>query len=282
MPRILGFRFSLKSLLRIRLVDKKKFINDYVYNNYKSLGDKPFSSNRFSVCLTSYGTRILDIGPTLNSLLCQTYNFRDINVFLSKKDLIEYQFFIQKWKLRGIMFHEVENYGPHTKLLGAFDAGLQFPLITVDDDMIYPVYFNERLTHAHEENPAVIHFFRGHRIQIGKNGKWLPYSQWLGKAEGCSLLNFPTGVGGILYPKNPLPNEFIDMDKILRLCRFADDVWFKIGSYALGIECNLVSCDYDRDFVFSGHNQQVALSDQNNDNGLNDVQIVATRKFFNI
>lgn len=61
------------------------------------------------------------------------------------------------------------------------------------------------------------------------NGKLLPYMQWKWTYtnQDASIWNFPTGVGGALYPPHSLDEEVFNESVFLDICKYADDVWFK-------------------------------------------------------
>ena len=67
-----------------------------------------------------------------------------------------------------------------------------------------------------------------HRIVLDPNGMPLSYLKWNGCAndDTPSILNFPTGVGGVLYPPGSLNEEVFNCNVFLDICPKADDIWF--------------------------------------------------------
>ncbi|WP_173922497.1 glycosyltransferase [Agromyces sp. Marseille-P2726] len=136
------------------------------------------------------------------------------------------------------------NYGPHTKYYPyvRLPESSASPFVTADDDVVYPKYWLERLESAFLRQPDVVHCFRAHRIRFDGQAV-APYSSWIepsgGQAEASdadpSLLNFATGVSGVIYP--PLAGEALAAagDAFVTSCSTADDVWIHVQLVRSGI-----------------------------------------------
>ncbi|HPD61418.1 MAG TPA: hypothetical protein PKV48_06650, partial [Thermodesulfobacteriota bacterium] len=75
-------------------------------------------------------------------------------------------------------------------------------------------------------------------------GKLKKYLEWHCLSPGiqeASLLLFPTGVGGVLYPPHSLSEEVIDEKAFMQLAPYHDDVWLKAMSLLKGTQCKKVS-----------------------------------------
>jgi hypothetical protein len=130
----------------------------------------------------------------------------------------------------GVEIRYRPDLGPQTKLLHALREFPGAPVVTVDDDVVYPPFWLEELWEAYTAAPELIHCYRAHRIVLGPDGRLAPYAAWGWLApglQGPSHALFPTGTCGVLYPPGALADEVFDLEAMRRLCPTADDTWFK-------------------------------------------------------
>ncbi|WP_273415531.1 glycosyltransferase [Corynebacterium appendicis] len=169
------------------------------------------------------------------------------------------------------------KYGPHTKYYGTFQefAGTGTRVITVDDDMMYPRWFAEKLVNAADADPNCVVAYRAHTITLDEGGM-RPYKEWRAtRSTAASPRHFATGVSGVAYPASmvdyvaELGTDF--EDKAPR----ADDVWLNHCALRSG---HLVRQVYPhpREFSVIPASQREALVHHNHWRGGNDVQIAAT------
>lgn len=130
----------------------------------------------------------------------------------------------------GVELRYRPDLGPQTKLLYALREFPDLPVITVDDDVIYPPFLVEELWSAYRAHPRLIHCFRAHAMRLEADGAPAPYSSWGWLApgeQGPSQLLFPTGTCGVLYPPHALADEVWNLAAMRALVPTADDTWFK-------------------------------------------------------
>lgn len=197
------------------------------------------------VSLTSFGKRIHDVYLTVESLFQQSHKADRILLCLSAEEFNESNLpaVLKAQRQRGLEIEFVEkDLGPYTKFYYALRKYPDALLITVDDDILYPIDMVDRLYSAHLQAPEMIHCGRAHRIALDEHGALLPYKKWWrsSKAAESSLLIFPTGVGGVLYFPGCFDEEIFNQDAFLRLAPGADDVWLKAMSLKQGVECRVV------------------------------------------
>lgn len=129
---------------------------------------------------------------------------------------------------RGLQVRRSDGaYGPHTKYWNQFREvrGTGVRVATVDDDMIYPEWFLQRLLFIGDLRTDVVVAYRAHRIEL-REGKMLPYVKWTAAdTSEASFLHFATGVSGVLYPQSFIDYVVAQGDVFLETCRRADDVW---------------------------------------------------------
>ena len=132
------------------------------------------------ISLTSHGPRLKSAVVAISSLLVGTKRL-PVYLWLDKED------YEGEWPkgLHALVEHGLKvrcsdgHYGPHTKYYGTFQqfAGTGTRVITVDDDMMYPKWFAEKLLNASDADPNNVVAYRAHEIVL-QNGRLAPYKQW--------------------------------------------------------------------------------------------------------
>ena len=230
------------------------------------------------ISLTSHGKRLSTSVYCIASLLVGTRRFPVI-LWLDEEDYNgRWPKGLHRLQERGLIIRCSDGkYGPHTKYLGTFRemAGTGTRVITVDDDMMYPRWFAEKLVNAADADPRCVVAYRAHTITLDENGM-RPYKEWRAtKSTTPSHRHFATGVSGVAYP--PSMVDYVAQqgrafeDKALR----ADDVW--LNHCALRSD-HLVRQVYPhpREFSVIPASQREALVHHNHWRGGNDVQIAKT------
>ncbi|WP_444934177.1 glycosyltransferase family A protein [Microbulbifer sp. JTAC008] len=200
------------------------------------------------VSLTSYGKRIHDIHLCIESLFQQSLKADLIVLWLSTKEFPDYMLpnILMRQVDRGLRVEFVdEDLGPYTKYYYALQKFPDSLIVTVDDDILYPMDTIDMLYQSYLKFPSHIFCHRAHRIGVDKKGNILPYNKWRTTRETwkCNMnikpsyRVFPTGVGGVLYYPGSLHPDVLNKDKFLELCPSADDIWLKAMSMRQGVRC---------------------------------------------
>ncbi|EGQ8197844.1 TPA: hypothetical protein KDX42_000673 [Vibrio parahaemolyticus] len=196
------------------------------------------------ISLTSYGVRLRTVYLTLESLLSQSKSCGGIVLYLSTQDIKREDLpqSLKRLTYRGVKIKFVEeNLRSYKKLHYALQDFPKSKIITVDDDIIYPRKWLEKIVDASNDFPNDIIFYRGHMINFDASGKLTSYNTFpQAYGESRSLLNLPTGVSGILYPQGCFHDDVLDSEKFLELAPYADDLWYKIMSMKNNTSCKLV------------------------------------------
>ena len=184
---------------------------------------------------------------------------------------------IQRLKTRGLEIHHAEELGPHTKYYPYIDreSDLAVPLVTADDDKLYPRDFIKQLIDAYEADASVIHCFRAHRIGMS-NGRLMPYNYWF-PCEGRqpSHLNFITGVSGVIYPPRYLKYLKQQGKAFTQSCPYGDDIWLSVNALRSGFKVAQVGSKQGLFSTIPGSQKQ-RLYNTNVLSGLNQVQLRKT------
>jgi hypothetical protein len=244
-----------------------------IFNNKKKI-------NNLVVSLTSFPERIEYFEYTLFSLLNQTIRPAKIILWLSREEFEKKQKSIPKNLSK---YHEFdfeirfvkENYRSYKKLVYTLKEYSDHPIVTADDDIFYPSDWLELLYNFHVSFPTDIIAHRIHNITF-KNNFIDEYKNWNGEKKDISFLNFPTTGGGVLYPPNSLYHDAINNDIFLKLCPFADDIWFYVMAILKKTKIRRINngyhhClnfDYDLNYQYKNIPRLWEINRTNNDSQL--------------
>lgn len=245
-------RMSIKQEKDIRIL--KDIINQLVVteNNRSKIENKLWLESitnseeeinsdapRVIVSLTSFPARIFQVADVVENMLIQTMRPKKVVLWLAKEnfkhgvnDLPIRLLDLQKYGLE-IKWCE-QDIRSYKKLIPALEEYPDDLIVTVDDDLIYPLDMIEKLYDAYRKYPNAIIAMRTHRIVFDENNKIRPYREW--KMEDDSYILeprmdlFATTGAGTLFPPHLLHEDATNINEILELCPTADDVWFKFMS----------------------------------------------------
>jgi glycosyltransferase involved in cell wall biosynthesis len=198
---------------------------------FKGLGvTEEKRSPQIIVSLTSYPDRIYDIHYCLYSLLNQSFKPDKLILWLSKEefpnleeDLPSNVLNLRKHGLE-IKWTE-ENFRVYNKLIHSLKEYPHDVIVTADDDIFYQEDWLERLYENYDGKNVIAH--RAHLISL-ESGSPKPYRYWEKSIENdeITILNFQTGVGGVLYPPNVFYKDILKDELFLKLSPTNDEIWF--------------------------------------------------------
>lgn len=236
------------------------------------------------VSLTSYPPRIGAVPPTLRSLLMQSVKPSRVELVLSEDEFPSRRLPPAVLELadRGVHVLWVRgNIRSFKKLVPVLDAVGDRPIVTADDDIVYPVGWLESLWTAHHAEPGAIWGTRGREILV-RDGEVRPYDEWPFATRATpSVRTLLTGMGGILYPIGSLPEVTRDMDTAMRLCPNADDLWFKACAMSADTSVRQVANEV-ADLPTRLKGQRHSLTNRNLHAGENDRQFRAVLEHFGL
>ena len=230
------------------------------------------------VSLTTHGTRLALVYLTIESIAAgavrPTRMVLWLNPAVGKTVLPKTLLNLQR---RGLEIQFSDNFGPHTKYFPyvASESRHQLPMVTADDDVLYPLYWLQDLVLAHQSEPQHVHCYRARRVQL-RDGALRSYSEWpFSESTVPSILNFATGVSGVIYPP-ALMDALRDSGlAFMGFCPKADDIWLHAMALRHGYRVKQMHATY-RDFPVAPMTQGIALFIDNARPEGNDQQIVAT------
>ncbi|MFD4423039.1 hypothetical protein ACFWN7_16260 [Agromyces sp. NPDC058484] len=230
------------------------------------------------VSLTTHGDRVRRVHMTIETIARGAVRPAELVLWLDDPAVVARPpRTLRRLQRRGLQVRLSQNYGPHTKYYPYLLAREAFdrPLVTADDDMLYPVAWLADLADAHRTHPDEVLCHRARRVQL-RDGRIEPYLTWplVGSTEP-SPLNFATGVSGALYP----PRFLIELKSLgsgfLDACPRADDVWLHWAAVRAGYSIRQIDPEA-KNYPTVPQTQDDALQDDNVLGGGNDAQIAAT------
>lgn len=256
--------------------------------NEIGITDKSYDNNEIIVSLTTYSRRIYQVHLVIESLLEQTLKPNRIILWLAQeefKNIDDLPLNLSRLCNRGLQIEFCDDLRSYKKLIPALQKYPDSIIITADDDILYPDDFVERLYKEYRKDSNKIYFYRGHRMSI-LDGYLQPYRAWEleTQLEKPSLLNFPTGCGGVLYTKKLLDDDVLDVETFTKLAPTADDVWFKAMSLKKKILCEQIKleCPFREKFIFLDAMDDMGLAKTNLIQNKNDEQIIAVFKKYGL
>lgn len=230
------------------------------------------------VSLTSYGNRIQYVHLAIESIAHGKLKPSKLILWLDQKSAEgALPDPLRKQVQRGLEIRVCRDLGPHKKYypyLESCDA-IETPLVTADDDLLYPRWWLKKLVNEFVRYPDVVNCYRARRIQFDGQGL-ASYETWeLTKSTDPSFCHFAgSGAGTIL----PVPLQrfiknagagFVDC------CPRADDIWLHAQALRAGYKVRQIQKREFRLLEIPG-SQKRALHHRNLAGGGNDRQIAAT------
>ena len=237
------------------------------------LGDAPAV-----VSLTSYGHRIATVFATIESIAGGTLRPHRLILWLAHEDLDRrLPHTLRALQRRGLEIRGCDDLGAHKKYYpyAASAPRDDLPLVTADDDVLYPRRWLETLLLRSRQYPQSTIGYRGELLRFLPDGSVAPYRTWAlattSKPDHRLVL---TGVGGVLYPPAVVAEAARYGIQFLDECPRGDDLWLHRATLRSGFVPRQVFDDAVHHAAVPG-SQRTALMATNVPGG-NDEQIRRT------
>jgi hypothetical protein len=191
------------------------------------------------VSLTSYGVRIDAVHTTIASIGRGAVRPRRIILWLDDAAALERSTpQLRRLQRRGLEVRLADNLGPHTKYWPYVESieDHRTPLVTADDDIIYPRRWLADLLDAARARPDTIHCYWARVVRLDHDGRFEPYGSWPAASDAApSPANFALGVSGVLYPPRMLDALRGAGRAFEAVTPKADDIWLHAIALRAGI-----------------------------------------------
>lgn len=202
------------------------------------------------VSVTSHGNRLNTVHLLLESIAAGAVLPSRLILWVDTQDAYEHPSRqLRRLIDRGLELRLCDNFGPHTKYYPYLLSTEIFtsPLVTADDDHLYPGWWLEGLLRCYQRSPECVNCYRAHQVVLADSAM-TPYETWERcKTTSASFLHFATGVSGVIYPPFFLNQLKAAGSAFLELCPKSDDAWLHVQALRAGIPIRQV---YDRPFRF--------------------------------
>jgi len=233
------------------------------------------AGNRIVVSLTSYPPRFATLHLTLKSLLSQSCLPERVVLWIAHGDMAQLPPAVTALQDAGLEIRACEDWKSYKKMLPLLQESLDYTVVTADDDVYYWRDWLRELADARVPGKLEVICHRMHRMRLAPDGTPLPYTAWEFESDQreASPLNFPTGIGGTLYPAGLFDAAVLDTATCMRLCPRGDDIWFWWMARARGASFKRAASAHEL-YCWDG-TQEVALWLDNIGNNFNDEQLRA-------
>lgn len=181
-----------------------------------------------TVSLTSHGRRIATVHLTLESIAAGTLRPRRLVLWLDDLAAVsEPTPGLRRLIRRGVEVRASENFGPHTKYYPFVQSAPSHstPLVTADDDLLYPSTWLEHLVRSHAVDGTTNTTHRSREVVFAGDAL-SPYATWPEVARGpSSPRNLATGTWGHLMVPRMLDALRERADDFRAAAPAADDLW---------------------------------------------------------
>ena len=229
------------------------------------------------VSLTSYGKRIDTVYLAIESIAAGDILPSELVLWIDEESRFRScPITLERLKQRGLSIRSCNNFGPHTKYYPYVESAVGFPvpLVTADDDILYPKAWLADLVKAYNGNPNNVNCHRARLITFDGD-RIAPYMKWpLCKSTTANWRHFLNGVSGVIYPPDLLVALKKAGPEFQRYCPKADDVWLHATALRSGFPVAQVA---GRSALYPTipESQDIALFHTNMETG-NDIQIEKT------
>jgi hypothetical protein len=208
----------------------------------------------YVISLTSYPPRFNSLLLVLESILSWDVLPERIYLNIANEDIEKLPNGILNAEYSHLlMIKEVVDIGPCTKLIPTLINEKILPIITIDDDVIYPRDLVAKILADHLIFPTSIIAGRTHFITQDQSSNVKSYMDWefeQSRENGPSAKLFPTGVGMILYPQGSFHEDVSDLDLLSSTgAIYTDDIWHFFQARRNGTLVRQISERYNLNYV---------------------------------
>jgi hypothetical protein len=208
-------------------------------------GEPVVGSSAVVVSLTSYGRRIRTVHLAIESIARGTIRPQRLILWLDDAQAVSHPpAGLRRLQQRGLEIAHTEDVRSHKKYYPYVQTTPKhlLPLVTADDDVLYPRSWLEELWTAWNVAPDCVWCVRGRVAQIDPAGRFRPYADWpLARVTRPAHSIVPTGTSGVLYPPSVLDALRRAGDAFRALAPDTDDLWLHHVALVAGVRAGQVT-----------------------------------------
>jgi hypothetical protein len=204
------------------------------------------------VSLTSHGRRIRTVHLAIESIAAGTLRPSRLILWLDDADAVACPTpGLRRLIRRGLEVRHTVGYRPHTKYYPYVQSRdvHEVPLVTADDDLMYPPEWLARLMRTHALDPGTNTAHRSREVSF-VGDRLAPYSSWPEVARGpASARNLATGTWGHVMTPAMLEALRDRHDEFMRRSPAADDLWLHRVAVETGTAAKVTGAFSNEDFL---------------------------------
>jgi hypothetical protein len=233
---------------------------------------------RPTVSMTSHGRRLRLVHLALESIAAGSVRPGRLVLWLDDLDVVSHPTpGLRRLIARGLEVHPTVDLKPHKKYYPYVQSIERHvaPLVTADDDLMYPVDWLETLLDAHAGDPSTNTAHRARAVRTDAEGRIAPYADWRAARPGASSpRHLATGNWGHVIVPTMLDALRDREAEFLADAPTADDLWLHRVAVELGVAPKVTGTYTVDDFLHLPDGGS-SLADANVDGSGNDRQIRA-------
>lgn len=228
------------------------------------------------VSLTSFGARARTVAFTIESIAQGELLPSRLLLWLDEPGLLALPPpMLRRLQRRGVEVLPTENWGPHKKYYPfvASQAAFDVPLVTADDDVLYPADWLSGIAQRYAADRQSVHCYRARVVSLNE-GRFTPYASWRECSSNVpSHRHFSIGMAGVLLPPQLLQELRRSGTAFVAGCPRTDDIWLNLQAQRTGARVRQVHATPSYFMLLPG-TQKVGLLHSNIDGG-NDSALAA-------
>jgi hypothetical protein len=189
------------------------------------------------VSLTTYGQRARTVYLAIESIARGEVLPSRLILWIDEIDLFNnLPKTLRRLQNRGLEVRLCENYGPHKKYYPYVESQKVFddPLVTADDDILYPRYWLRKLVDAYREFPGTVNCYFAGSVEFDKTMVTMCLKWSSCHSTGSSFLYHPLGGAGVIYPPLYLIALKDAGTAFRNCCPTQDDLWHHVMALRTG------------------------------------------------
>jgi hypothetical protein len=191
------------------------------------------------VSLTTYGRRVQTVYLAIESIARGEFLPSQFILWIDEVDLFNnLPLTLRRLQNRGLEVRFCKNYRSHKKYYPYVESQDCFdsPLVTADDDILYPKYWLMKLVEANREFPEVVNCYFAGDVEFENE-----CGEMLVKWKSCystdpSFCHHPLGGTGVIYPPQYLMALKRAGTTFERCCPTQDDIWHHVIALRTGFK----------------------------------------------